>query len=71
MNLSEAILTLHAREQLLARGMDEAPVRLTLEKPDGVSPVRPGRVVAQKLFDKHLLRVFVDIDRTPPEVVTA
>ncbi len=33
--------------------------------------MRPGRVVAQGLIGEYLLRVFIDIDRTPPEVVTA
>lgn len=71
MNLSATILTPHARDQLLARGLDEAAVRQTLELPDEVAPVRPGRVVAQRIFGGHLLRVFVDIGPNPPEVVTA
>ena len=70
MNLSAAILTAHAREQLAVRSLDEPTIRLALAQPDSVTPVRPGRVVAQKLLDKHLLRIFVDIDRDPPEVVT-
>ena len=71
MNLSAAILTVHAREQLAVRSLDESMVLLALAQPDSVTPVRPGRVVAQKRFDQHLLRVFVDVDRDPPEVVTA
>jgi len=42
-----------------------------LATPEQVSPVRPGRVVAQGLIGSHLVRVFVDVDRTPAEVVTA
>ena len=45
-------------------------------KPDSVRPVRPGRVVVQRLGlagdppRRYLLRVFVDVDRRPPEIVT-
>ena len=39
--------------------------------PEQVIPVREGRVVAQGLVGGYLLRVFVDVDRQPPEVVTA
>jgi hypothetical protein len=73
MDLSGAILTDHAREQLAARGLDEASVRAVLGAPEQVLDVRPGRVVAQSAVTVpgYLVRVFVDIDRTPFEVVTA
>jgi hypothetical protein len=48
-----------------------------LASPEQVEPVRAGRVVYQSRITigapprLYLLRVFVDIDRHPPEVVTA
>ncbi|MBO9324517.1 MAG: hypothetical protein J7463_03485 [Roseiflexus sp.] len=44
--------------------------------PEQTAVIREGREVYQSRFQAgeppktHLLRVFVDIDRTPPEVVT-
>ncbi len=75
--LAAAVLTDHAREQLARRGLDEREVRRVLAAPDDVEPVRSGRVVAQKVLPlgeparDYLVRVFVDIDRVPPEIVTA
>jgi len=57
--------------QLARRGISEADLRAVLSAPVQVLGVRPGRVVAQAKVGSHLLRVFVDVDRTPPEVVTA
>ena len=71
MELFHAILTEHALEQLAGRGIEEAAVRAVLKMPLDVLQVRAGRVVAQALIGGYLLRVFVDIDRDPPEVVTA
>ncbi len=50
-------------------------MRETLGSPETVNSVRPGRQVAQKCFAmcdpprEYLIRVFVDVDRIPPEVV--
>jgi hypothetical protein len=41
-----------------------------LESPEEVLAVRKGRVVAQSIVARHLIRIFVDVDRQPPEVVT-
>lgn len=77
MDLQSAILTDHALDQLAARGIDQASARQVLAHPDQVLPVRPGRVVAQRQImmgdpaKAYLLRVFVDIDPDPPEIVTA
>lgn len=71
MDLSGALLTDHALEQLLKRQISEVDVRQVLEQPEAVQTVRLGRVVAQAMFGQHLVRVFVDVDRLPPEVVTA
>lgn len=70
MDLSRAILTEHAVGQMARRQLAEADVRRVLTAPEVVLPVRPGRVVAQGLIGAHLVRVFVDVDRTPAEVVT-
>jgi hypothetical protein len=71
MDLSGAILTGHAAAQMARRGLSEAEVRRVLTAPEEVLPVRPGRVVAQASIGAYLVRVFVDVDRTPAEVVTA
>ena len=71
MDLRSAILTDHATARLAKRGIDAARVRAVLATPEHVTPFRPGRVVAQAMIDdNHLMRVFVDVDREPPEVVT-
>lgn len=75
-SLAAAILTEHARSRMERRGISEAEVRETLRSPETIAPVRPGRQVAQKCFAMGdptrdtLIRVFVDTDRSPPEVVT-
>ncbi|RIK78878.1 MAG: hypothetical protein DCC67_11155 [Planctomycetota bacterium] len=70
MELPSAVLTDHAQEQMARRQIDEAEVRQILAAPEEVIPVREGRIVAQGLTGDQLLRVFVDVDREPPEVVT-
>jgi len=72
MDLSDAILTDHARQRMAARGISEDALRRVLAGPDAIIAQREGRVVVQAMLaDNHLLRVFVDVDRQPPEVVTA
>jgi len=71
MNLGFAIIKDHARLQMQKRGVPESEVRAVLNQPEAVLPVRTGRVVAQTVFDRYMIRVFVDIDRDPNEVVTA
>ncbi len=52
-------------------------IRLVLATPDQRLEVRPGRIVLQSKVAmgiparSYLVRVFVDTDRQPPEVVTA
>lgn len=70
MELKDAIITTHAAEQMIRRQVSEADLRDVLSEPESVLAVREGRVVAQALRGLYLLRVFVDIDRQPPEVVT-
>jgi len=70
MGLSEAIIPEHAVQQMARRQIREADLRQVLAAPEHVLPDRTGRVVAQAMIGRYLLRVFVDVDRTPPEVVT-
>jgi hypothetical protein len=70
MDLSRAVLTEHALAQMAKRQVTAADVGRVLAAPEQVLEVRGGRVIAQGMAGEYLLRVFVDIDRTPPEVVT-
>lgn len=75
-DLSTAVFTEHALREMRRRDVAEDDVRQVLRDPEGVRTLRPGRLVAQRLFLReepsrpYLLRVFVDIDRMPPEIVT-
>lgn len=68
-------LTPHAMMELERRGIDESVVRQVLAAPEQRLSVRLGRDVLQSRFTMkgmpYLVRVFVDTDRTPIEVVTA
>ena len=64
-------ITLHAAAEMQRRSIVEEDVLDVLVSPGQVEPVRPGREVWQSLLQSgFLLRVFIDIDRTPMEVVT-
>lgn len=68
-------MTSHARAEMARRGLDEATVEEVLARPEQRIEVRSGRVILQSRRSTeegraHLVRVFVDIDRRPPEVVT-
>lgn len=71
------VLSKHAEEELARRDLPLAVIKSVLESPSEILPVRAGRVVAQALVQhgplkaEYLVRVFVDIDRSPPVVVTA
>jgi hypothetical protein len=56
------------------RGIDIEMVRRVLETPSQRTAVRPGRDVLQSRLEiggkDYLVRVFVDVDRDPAEVVT-
>ena len=71
--IPDAILTAHARDEMARRDIEEAVVLDVLANPEQRISVRAGRDVLQgrKLVDGNLIRVFVDIDRDPPKVVTA
>jgi len=76
MTLDDAAITEHAQEQMDRRGITTQQVRDVLRDPETIQPVREGRIVAQGMVTigdartAYLLRVFVDVDRSPPEVVT-
>ena len=71
MDLALAILTEHAASQIGNRKLAEFNAGSVLDSPEAVSLVREGSIVAQAMVGEHLMRVFVDVDRTPPEIVTA
>jgi hypothetical protein len=58
------------------RVLEESLVRRVLESPEQEEMVQPGRLVLQSRVSMgaraqtYLVRVFVDVDRQPPEVVT-
>jgi hypothetical protein len=66
----------HAWFEMKRRGLSEKIVRSVLEAPDQQIEIRPGRVVVQSQVKMsvppktYLIRVFVDVDRNPQEVVT-
>ena len=70
MDLRDALITDHAAWRMSRRKIDEEDVRRILAAPERLIEERPGRLVAQGMIGAYLLRVFVDVDRTPPEVVT-
>jgi hypothetical protein len=57
------------------RGVDETVVRRVLAAPEQRESVRLGRDVLQSRIEidkkTYLVRVFVDVDRRPAEVVTS
>ena len=75
--VKEYRLTAHARFQMERRGIKAADVAKVLSAPEQAEVVRPGRVVYQSRFERggtervYLLRVVVDVEREPAEVVTA
>jgi len=65
----------HAALEMERRGVDEAIVGRVLAAPEQRESVRSGRDVLQSRIEvdkrTYLVRVFVDVDRRPAEVVTA
>jgi hypothetical protein len=68
-------MTSHASDEAARRGIPIPVIESILKAPEQRFPVRPGRDVVQSriLFGQrvYLVRVFVDVDREPAEVVTA
>ena len=73
--IRDYILTEHAVIEMGRRGLQEKDVDAVLRNPGQRLDVRPGRVILQSKYlegsAQYLLRVFIDIDRSPAEVVTA
>ncbi len=65
----------HAAIEMERRGVDEAIVGRVLAAPEQRESVRSGRDVLQSRIEvdkrTYLVRVVVDVDRRPAEVVTA
>jgi len=74
--ITEYRLTDHARLEMERRQISESDVAQVLVAPEQVQGVREGREVYQTCIEvgepsrTYLLRVFVDVDREPPKVVT-
>lgn len=68
------LVTSHAAFEIRRRGIEGGVVRCILAALEQRHGVRPGRDVLQSRITlagkSYLLRVFVDIDRDPAEVVT-
>ena len=73
----EVIFTSHSIFEITRRDLTEEIVRRVINNPGQHWEVRKGRVVYQARVKMdvpekdYLVRVFVDTDRVPPEVVTA
>lgn len=72
--IGEFRLTSHAAFEMQRRGVGESLVQAVLAAPEQRFALRPGRDVLQSKIaiegTTYLLRVFVDVDRNPAEVVT-
>ncbi len=75
-SIIDFVITDHARLELTRRRIDETLVARVLKSPEQTELIRAGRKLFQSRMDlgrpskPYLLRVFVDVDRQPPEVVT-
>lgn len=75
--ITEYVLTSHLLYEIERRGLSEEVVHAILSAPGQRMGVRPGRHVLQSRVTQgkpektYLVRVFVDVDRSPAEVVTA
>ena len=72
--IAEYVLTTHAEFEMQRRGIGKEVARQVISTPEQRIDVRPGRVVLQSRLTHegraYLVRVFVDVDRRPAEVVT-
>jgi hypothetical protein len=69
------LITPHALRQLKSRGLDPMLIASVVLNPEQRLAVRPGRHVLQSRLEidakRYLVRVIVDVDREPAEIVTA
>jgi hypothetical protein len=74
--ITDYVITGHALFEMKRRGLTEEMVRRVLHAPEQRMAVRPGRIVVQSRIamgqpaKTYLMRVFLDVDRRPAEVVT-
>lgn len=72
--VSQFFVTQHAEEQMKRRGIEETTLKSVLSAPERRLPVRPGRDLLERVVEfggrSYLVRVIVDVDRMPTEVVT-
>ena len=74
--LRNFVFTEHALFEMERRRLNERLIRSVLAEPEQELQIRPGRVVLQSrvAMDEpartYLVRVFLDVDREPAEVVT-
>ena len=74
--VADYAITQHALLEMRRRGLSEELVQQVLRSPEQRIELRPGRVVLQsRIFmgepaKRYLLRVFLDVDRRPAQVVT-
>lgn len=72
----EFVFTDHALTEMARREITQEDVRNILANPEQMEMVREGRAVYQAKLEMgqppkmYVIRVFVDIDRNPPYVVT-
>lgn len=75
--LADYVITPHAAFQIRRRGLNEETIWSGLSAPEQELEVRQGRAGFQSRrtlgapSKTYLVRVFVDVDRRPAEVVTA
>ena len=75
--IAQFVLTPHALGQMERRGLTQEEVAPVVRQPQQRWHVRPGRDVLQSRFEPgasggdYLVRVIVDVDASPAEVVTA
>ena len=75
-SITEYHLTDHAKVEMARRQIHEEIVTFILKSPEQILPVRKGRKTFQSKVEigdppkTYLVRVFIDTDRSPPEVVT-
>jgi hypothetical protein len=73
--IPDCIITDHATVELTRRRLSTEVIDSVLRNPEQRFEVRPHRVILQSRVQEsgseYLVRVFVDIDRAPAEVVTA
>jgi hypothetical protein len=73
--ITDYIITDHAATEMKRRDLSAQTIDGVLGRPDQRLEIRAGRVVLQsrrqESGSEYLVRVFVDVDRKPAEVVTA